>query len=416
MSHFRWLVIFLAFVAIVITYLDRVALSFAIIPLENLYHLTNADFGIIASAFGIGYLVMTVAGGVLVDRYGSRKIWSISAIFWSLACASIGFATGFIWLFISRLLLGLMEGPGFPALNRMNADWLPMSERARALGLGLAAVPFASVIGAPLISSLIIYLGWRWMFIILGMLGILWGLIWYIIFRDKPKQSAHVSKSELEFIEKGLGLVHKKQVKSSWKFLLFNPVFLANNFAFFSFGYLLFFAITWLPGYLEQTYAMKIKETGIFLIAPWVLATILILIGGWLSDYLWNKTHSMRLSRSHMIWICQILSACCFIPVIWFHSLTIAIIGISLGVGIGLMPNAAFYAVNSDLAHDRAGTSLGIMDCAFAAAGILAPLLTGLLSSLTGNFSLAIFLLIGLSFISAIGIVLFHHPDKVLQK
>lgn len=418
MTRYRWTVILFTFIAIVITYLDRSALSYAITPLEKTFNLTNTDFGIIAAAFGVGYLIMTIVGGVLVDRYGAREIWSISAILWSLACASIGFATGFSWLLISRLALGLMEGPSFPALTRVNADWLPVSERARSLGIGLAAVPMASVIGAPLISNLIVAVGWRWMFIILGTLGIIWAIVWFIIFRDKPGASTHVSKSELEYIEKGLESTqsaHLKQ-KSTWKFLLFNRVFLANNFAFFSFGYLLFFAITWLPGYLEQTYDIKINEAGLFLILPWVTATILILFGGWLSDYLWNKTHSMRLSRSHLIWICQVVSALCFIPAIVSHSLIIAVVSISLGVGIGLMPNAAFYAVNTDLARDRAATSLGIMDCAFAAAGILAPFLTGILSSISGNFALAISLLVVLSFTSALAIIFFHHPDEVLLK
>jgi nitrate/nitrite transporter NarK len=188
---------------------------------------------------------------------------------------------------------------------------------------------------------------------------------------------------------------------------------MANNYAFFAFGYLLFFAITWLPGYLEQTYGIKVREAGWFLIAPWLTATILLLLGGVLSDWLWNKTHSIRIARSHMIWICQVISALCFIPVVLYHSIWVAAIGISLGVGFGLMPNAAFYAINADLARDRAGTSLGIMDCAFALAGILAPLLTGWLSNVTGNFSVAFTLLILLTFSAALVILLFQRPDEV---
>ncbi len=172
MTHYRWTVIAFAFVAIIITYLDRSALSYAIGPLETLFHLSNQDFGIIASAFGVGYLLMTVLGGILVDRYGARRIWPVAGVFWSLACALIAFATGFAWLFVCRLLLGLAEGPSFPALTRVVSDWLPVSERGRALAIGLAAVPFASVIGAPLVSHLVALFGWRWMFVILGLLGI----------------------------------------------------------------------------------------------------------------------------------------------------------------------------------------------------------------------------------------------------
>jgi ACS family hexuronate transporter-like MFS transporter len=89
---------------------------------------------------------------------------------------------------------------------------------------------------------------------------------------------------------------------------------------------------------------------------------------------------------------------------------------ITFGIGFGMMPNAAFYAINADLAHDRAGTSLGIMDCAFAAAGILAPLLTGWLSGISGNFSAAISLMIGLTLSSGLAIIIFQHPDDMLKR
>jgi ACS family hexuronate transporter-like MFS transporter len=420
MTNYRWVVVGFGFLATIITYLDRSALSYAINPLKTAFGLTNTDFGLIAAAFGVGYMLMTVIGGVIVDHFGSRKIWSIFAVLWSIACAAMGLASGFYMLIIFRLTLGLTEGPSFPALTRAAADWLPVSERARALAIGLAAVPFASVIGAPLVSFLVSSVGWRWMFFVLGALGIGWGILWFIIFRDKPSESKHVSPAELKYIESELTstTTHTQTTtqKTTWKFMLFNPAFLANNYAFFAFGYLLFFAITWLPGYLEQTYHIKIREAGLFLIAPWLTATILLVLGGWISDTLWRKTQSIRIARSHLIWVCQLLSALCFIPAVVCHSFTVAMTSITLGVGFGMMPNAAFYAINADLAHDRAGTSLGIMDCAFAAAGILAPLLTGMLSGITGNFSAAISLMIGLTLSSSLAIIIFQHPDDMLKR
>src|SRR5207249_3558889 len=173
-----------------------------------------------------------------------------------------------------------------------------------------------------------------------------------------------------------------------------------------------FFALTWLPGYLEATYGVTLKQAGIFLIAPWLTAAILLAIAGYVSDYLWIKTKSIRKSRSHLIWMCQLASALCFLPAIFVHSLPIAITSISLGVGLGLMPNAAFYAINTDLAKDRAATSLGIMDAFFALAGIVAPALTGLLANATGNFTAAIGLLVMFTITSVIGVVLFQHPDR----
>lgn len=415
MKHYRWLIIFLAFIAIIINYMDRSALSYAISPLKETYGLTNTDFGIIASAFGVGYLLMTVGGGILVDRFGARKIWSLFGFSWSLACALIGLATGFGTLIVFRILLGVAEGPAFPALTRVAADWLPLKERARALGFGLAAVPFASVIGAPVITSLIESVGWRVMFFVLGLSGIIWSVVWYKLFSDQPQDNSHVSNLELAHIMQEHGASIPSNTQTSWRFILFNRTLMINNYAFFAFGYLLFFAITWLPGYLEQTYHLEMKTIGWFLILPWAVATVLILIGGALSDWLWTRTKSIRLARSHLIWVCQLLSVLCFIPVLTTPSLPVTAIGISLGIGLGLMPNAAFYAINADLAYDRAATSLGIMDGAFALASILAPLLTGWLASLTGSFAAPILLLMILTLSSSALIFFCQKPDDMIN-
>ncbi len=416
MKRFRWFIVALAFLACIITYLDRTALSYAVTPIEQTFHLNNTAFGGMAAAFGVGYLAMTVIGGLLVDRFGSRKIWSIFGICWSISCALIGLATGFFWLFVFRLLLGLSEGPSFPALTRVVADWLPQKERARALALSLAAVPFASVLGAPFIAHLIVAFGWRIMFIILGCLGVIWVCIWCYYYRDKPNQSHLVTPAERKLLEDNYQeMMQEKSTRTSWRYLLTNRVLLTNNYAFFAFGYLLFFAITWLPGYLEQTYHMQLQTVGWFLIAPWFSATIFILLGGMISDWLWKKTKTIRASRTHLIWICQILSVLCFLPVVFSHSQTMAILGITFGVAFGLMPNSAFYAINADLAFDKAATSLGIMDGAFALAGILAPFLTGWLASLLGNFSGAILLMMLLTLSSALAVFLFQRDAKSVK-
>jgi sugar phosphate permease len=422
-SSYRWVVIALAFFITIVNYLDRSAISYAIGPLKHEFGLNDADFGFIASAFGIGYMIMTVGGGILVDRYGARRMWALSAIVWSGMTALLGAASGFWMLFSFRTLLGIAEGPSFPALTRTVTDWLPMSERARATAVGLAAVPFASVIGAPLISHLIVHLGWKMMFVILGTLGLGWAAVWLYFFSDFPENSRYVTSDELAYIREGsvthdtLSDDERRQIqlaqgKTTWKYMLFNPALMSNNYAFFAFGYLLFFSMTWLPGYLESTYQVKLSQVGIFLIAPWLTAAVLLPAAGFLSDWLWLKTGSKRIARSHLIWVCQLLSACCFLPVVFVHSLPAALILISLGVGLGMMPNALFYALNVDLARDRAATSLGIMDCFFAAAGIAAPAVTGMLAQATGNFNAAILLLVAFTLTSVAGIILFQHPDK----
>ncbi|MDZ4834620.1 MAG: MFS transporter [Candidatus Melainabacteria bacterium] len=424
-TSYRWVIIALAFIITLVNYMDRSALSYAIGPLKDEFHITDTQYGYVASAFAVGYMIMTTGGGMMVDRWGAHKVWAGAALMWSLCTAMLGLAANLPLLFAFRTLLGLAEGPHFPALTRVVADWLPSNERARATAIGLAAVPLANVIGAPLITNLITTFGWKVMFAILGSFGIVWAVAWWFAFRDYPESSKLVGDKELMYI-RGTATADRSRTSAeirshelaagttTWRFMLLNRSLMANNYAFFAFGYTLFFALTWLPGYFKMQFGLNLKEIGIFLIAPWLTAAILLALAGFLSDWLWQKTGSMRVARSHMIWICQLISGICFIPMLFLgNDLNASLIMISLGIGFGLMPNACFYALNCDLAKDRAATSLGLMDSFFALAGILAPSLTGWLSDLTGSFNAAFALLIFFTLTSVAAVLIFQKPDQI---
>lgn len=426
-SNYRWVIMVLAWVIIVVNYMDRTAIAYAAASIKNEFHINDAQLGGILSAFGIGYAVMTLGGGIFVDLWGARKVWSGAAIAWSAMTAAMAIAAGYWPMFLVRTMLGITEGPCFPALTRVVTDWVPVSERGRSTAFGLTAVPLASVIGAPTITALIATFGWKAMFCLLACLGIGWAFIWYAAYRDYPENSPHVSPEELATIRGGdvrlagrsdeqIREHHLTTGKTTWAFMLFNPALMANNWAFFSFGYLLFFAISWLPEYMRKTYNLSLHDIGLMLIIPWLSAAIMLSAAGWLSDLLWRKTGSIRMARSHLIWVCQLLSALCLIAVTCVHSLTSGIIFLSLGLAFGLCPNASFYALNSDLAGDRAGTSLGLMDCFAASAAVLAPFLTGQLVYATGNFNSAIWLMVAFSLSSVVAIILFQHPDREIKK
>ncbi|MBX9770054.1 MAG: MFS transporter, partial [Candidatus Obscuribacterales bacterium] len=426
-TNYRWVVVALSAIIIIINYMDRTAISYAVGPLKQEFGLDNIKFGMIGSAFAIGYTIMTLGGGIIVDLWGARKCWTGAAVAWSICTGLLAVCTGFGHLVFLRIMLGITEGPCFPAMTRAVTDWLPMTERGRSSAICLAAVPLASVLGAPLISHLIVNLGWRMMFVVLGALGIVWSVFWWVMFRDYPQNSKHVSAEELHHIHEGqVPHVHgsdeeiRKHTlsngKTTWKFILFNPSLMANNYSFFSFGYLLFFATIWLPGFLEQTYHLKVKEIGLYLVVPWLTAALFVTGAGILSDHLYRTTHNIRTSRTHIIWVSQMLSAVCFIALTQIHSLEMVIVFMSLGLAFGLAPNASFYSLNSDLAKDRAATSLGLMDCFLAFAGLIAPTVTGWLSETTGNFNSGIILMAGLIFTSALTVFFFQHPDRDIAK
>jgi sugar phosphate permease len=412
-THYRWLISSLIFFITLINFVDRSAISFVIEPLKKEFHFSDTQFGMILSAFGVGYMLLTALGGWLVDRFGPRIMWPLAAITWSICVGFLGLAAGF-WSFIGiRFLLGVTEGPHFPAMSRSISKWLPPKERARALSLGLVAIPLSSVVGAPITSYLVADFGWRIMFFSISAIGIVWAFVWYWLFRDDPKDCPQVSKQELQLIQaSNCALSKAKNTEISWKFILTHPALIANNVAYFAFGYMLFFATLWLPGYFLSQHGLNLKSVGWYLTIPWLTGALFLKVGGIISDWLYQKTGKSRLARGHLIWITQLLAAIFFVCLSLTTSLSYSLVFLSLGIGFGMMPQSAFFSINIDVAKEKAGSAQGITSSCLSLAGIIAPLATGWLVDLTGNYSTAFLLLSGLTVIAVLTVIFFLYPDR----
>lgn len=411
-THYRWVIASFIFFITLVNFIDRSAISFVIDPLKKEFHFTDTQFGMILSAFGLGYVLMTAVGGWLVDKWGCRLVWPLAAIGWSLCVGFLGFAVGF-WSFIGlRFLLGATEGPHFPAVTRTICDWLPPSERARALSLGLVAIPLSSVVGAPITSYLVVDFGWRTMFFAISALGIVWAVAWYFLFRDRPEDCKYVGEEERKLIASSRVETKKEQAPIDWRFILTHPALIANNIAYFAFGYMLFFATLWLPGYFLSQHGLNLKSVGWYLTIPWLVGALFLKLGGFISDWLYKKSGSSRVARAHLIWSSQLLAALFFVLLSFTDSLGLSIVFLSLGLGFGLMPQPAFFSINIDVAKDRSGSAQGVTSSCLSLAGIIAPAMTGWLIDMTGNYQAAFLLLACLTIVAVVTVILFHHPDR----
>jgi ACS family hexuronate transporter-like MFS transporter len=418
-TKFRWFIIFLLFAITVVNYIDRAAISYAIPLMERDLRLSPADTGAILGAFGLGYAVTTLIGGFAVDRYGARLVLTVAALLWSLSIGATAAATGFVVLYAARVLLGVSEGPNFPALTGAVSHWLSPRERATALGNALLAVPLALAVGGPIVTQLLAWLDWRASFAVLFALSVLWVPLWYFLFRDSPAESRYVNQAELTHIRSGDATsTPAHAVLKSWpeakvlRALLTNRTLLANTWAFFVFGYFLFFFMTWLPSYLEHAYGLNLKTIGLFTVLPWLAATVVLWAMGRWSDKLLATTGRLRIARSYLIAGTQLVAALAVIPVALTHDLTIAIAGITVAVAASMGANAAYYAVNVDIVPGRAATALGIMDFAFAVSGFLAPVVTGWVFDLRGSFDDAFLLMTALALSSVVVVLALHRPDN----
>ncbi len=398
-SRYRFIVVGLCFLLGLVNYLDRVVISFAIEPIKKDFGLDNTTFGLVISAFALGTVAVNGLAGWLLDRTNVRALWTVSLFFWSVMMILLGMAHVLILLLALRFLLGVGEGVNFPAMNRAMADWMDRRELSRMVSVGVLGVPLALLIGGPLLSNLIESIGWRWSFVGLGGMGIGLGFLWVLLYRNGPNRFRSDGDSNT--------------TAEPWWHLLKNPTLMATSWSFFAFGYVLWFAISWIPGYMEQTYGMKLTSIGWFSTLPWALALVLIPLAGWISDRLMARTGSIRVSRVHVIWVCQLVAAAFFAPLLFTTSSTVAIICLSLAIGFSMMPNGPYYSICTDLSHDQAGAATGIMITFFSVSGIVSPLLTGWLSDLFGGFAAAFGALIVCVVTAVAGMIVFARPDTV---
>ena len=278
--------------AIAISYLDRQTLPVAVKAITKEIPLSNQQFSVLQSTFLFAYAFMYAGGGKLVDVLGTRRGFIVIMLFWSLACASHGLATTFAMLAASRFLLGMGEGGGFPAATRVVAEWFSPVQSATAMGIINAGTAVGAVVAPPLIALVLSYLHWRWIFILTGLLGLLWTIWWWLSYIAPADEVAFfdqegvVSHRQVPALEK-LRWTDLLQIRETWG--LVAAKFLSDG--------AWYFYLFWLPKYLYDARAFDVKAVGRFAWIPYAAAGIGCLLGGWFSSELIRRHFSVDVSR-----------------------------------------------------------------------------------------------------------------------
>lgn len=316
-SYIRYRILAFLFISVVINYMDRTNISVAADALTKEFHLSSVQLGLVFSAFGWTYVALQIPGGLLTDRFGSRILYAFSLITWSIVTILQGIANGFAMLLGLRLAVGAFEAPAYPINNRVVTGWFPDNERASAIAVYTSGQYIGLAILTPLMTTIQYYLDWRGLFVITGLAGIGWGVIWYLFYRD-PLQHPSVSQAELDHIEKGGGIIDRKaketvvgQPKFDWTNL--KEVFSHRKLwgiyiGQFTITSSLWFFLTWFPVYLVKYRGLNFIKTGFLASVPFIAAFAGILLSGFLSDYLAKKKYSADISRKMPIIIGLLLS------------------------------------------------------------------------------------------------------------
>lgn len=301
----RYLIMVMLFITVVINYLDRSNLSIAAPALKDEFGLDTVHEGLILSAFGWTYAAMQIPGGWLVDRVSPRVLYAAALILWSAATFFMGFAGSFVILFVLRLAVGALEAPAYPINNRVVTTWFPEKERATAIGFYTSGQFVGLAFLTPVLAWLQHHYDWHMVFVSTGLLGIVWGVLWYLIYRE-PRQFKGANAAEIELIQKGGGVVDldkrvtEKKAPFNWNDLglvmsqrKLWGVYLGQ----FCLTSTLWFFLTWFPTYLVKYRGMDFIKSGFLASVPFLAAFIGVLCSGVLSDFLIRRGATVGLAR-----------------------------------------------------------------------------------------------------------------------
>lgn len=385
----RFFVLGLLTVGTMINYLDRTVLGIAAPRLREDLAIDAATMGIVFSAFSWTYAAMQIPGGLFLDRFGSRLTYFLSLTFWSIATLLHGIATNVAALLAFRFTLGVSEAPCFPTNSRVVATWFPQQERAFATGM----YTFGEYVGLAFLSPILFWIlgafGWRALFFVVGIAGVLFGLFWWQTYRE-PHESKSVNQAELDYIAAGGGIVTSKAEKTKFEWALVGRLLRFRQLIGICIGQFagnstLVFFLTWFPTYLATERHMGWIKIGFFAVMPFMAASVGVLFGGWLSDSLLRRGYSANIARKLPI-IAGLLLASVIITANYVDNDYIVIGILSLAFFAQGMAALGWTLVSDIAPKGLLGLTGGIFNFAANLAGIVTPLVIGFIVAATGSF------------------------------
>ncbi|WP_312152341.1 MFS transporter [Pseudomonas sp.] len=385
----RFMILALISGGTMINYLDRSVMGIAAPSISADLGLNAAMMGLIFSAFSWTYAAAQIPGGILIDRLGTKLTYWLALTLWSLFTGLQGLAQGFLSLLGFRFLVGITEAPCFPTNSRVVATWFPQSERARATSI----YTFAEYIGLAFLTPLLFWVlhayGWRFLLMAVGLLGILYGLVWWRKYHE-PHQSSTANQAELDYIEQGGGVVDGGQKAHVFQWSQIPALLKHRNMLGICLGQFAcnstnVFFLTWFPTYLVTERHMPWLKVGWVAVLPFIAASLGTLVGGWLSDALLRRGYSLNVARKLPV-IAGLLTASVIVLANYVESDALVIAILCIAYFAQGMSALAWMIVSDIAPKGRLGLSGGLFNLFANAAGIVTPLTIGIIVSATGSF------------------------------
>lgn len=370
--------------AYMITYMDRVVMSSAAPSISKEFGLSLEQMGGILAAFRWGYTLFQIPGGWLGDLIGPRRALTLIVLLWSAFTSLTALSWSAMSMMMFRFLFGVGEAGAFPIATRSLSRWMLPTERGFAQGVTHAGSRLGAAFTPGIVVALIVAYSWRAPFLVFGVLGIIWAILWYWYYRDSPDEHSSLNEGERELIRASVRTPSTKtQQRVPWKAILSCPNVWTLFLMYFCYSYCLAMYLDWFPTYLNTHRGFNLKQMGFYASLPLLAGTLGDLLGGWFSDWLGHRTGDLRMARKAVGIGGFLLAASAILPAtftanpytsVWFTCL--ALFGLELTVGVS-------WAIPLDIGSDFAGSVSAVMNTANLG-GAISPMVLPYLVRVSG--------------------------------
>lgn len=398
----RWYIVAMLVLCFTFMYLGRASISIAGPVLMKEYGWTGTQFGLVSTAFFIGYALTMLPAGWLADRFGATKVIVIGTLVWSVFTflTPVGAATISSLMFI-RIVVGVGQGVTLPSASSLVARWMPKNEIGKAQGWTLIGVPLGVVLTMLVGVYLIQNYNWQMIFYLFAFLGPVWSLIWVKFGKDRPELDSSINKEELEYIQAGQGAKDSggQAISLTSKEIFATASVWGAIISYFCYNYVFYLLLTWLPTYLAVGRGFTLVKSGYYTMIPYLVAMITYPLGGILADWASQK-FGQNIGRKLFPVCGLIIGGIALIFGAQASSANMAILLIAASMGFLTVTQGGFFSIPIIFAPKNAGTIVGMYGFIGTMAGISAPLLTGMVVDLYG-YDYALFLGSGMAILGA---------------
>lgn len=400
----RWLILTLLMLAALIGFVDRVSISSALVvpSFKAQFGLTDLGRGWINSAFFWSYAVMQIPMGWVVDRYGVKWPYAVCFLLWCIASAAIGLMSALWGLILMRLIIGAAEAIVVPATYRWVRNNFDPDRSGAALGFYALGTKFGPALGAPAAAWLIVAFDWRAMFLITGLLGLVWLVPWMLFAREHVGAVPTHAEAREKIAARNISL----------RSILANRFVLATLVVYFCYNYFTFFCITWMPAYLVEQRGLSLERMGLYTFFSFAGIAIVAFVSGWLADVIIGRYGRPVFVRKTFV-LAGFAVASTIVLGAQAESVQVALFWnvVSLsGLGLATANNLALCSIML-IPGPIVGRVKGIQNTAVAIAGIVAPLMTGWLLHVTGSFAAPMTLIFAFLMLGAVTVVVAIRPE-----